>query len=533
MLRMVAVPVLVLTVLVYFCFQSRSGSRMEVTPSLPGQHEPALELDHQAFRRHLTSPQDLASRKQVRASRGSAVDTRGGPAVYGKVRDSEGLPISGATIRLYQGADGEELQLRCESDSAGGYRLAGATTGKAVLYCFGSGWDSVRRTVELEGDGGDSHEDFVLHRPAGVPLRITTDTGGNPFAGARRTWRVRITGGKLPAEVDSTDDYEPRAGTFTKFVPSREARDHVPVEGVVSLKGATGYVHVTLGSAVIASRFVHRSAEDLVIVLPDGVLNRYFASLSVRYIWAQGEEWKPISASLGYEGVGGQKKGLGPDATFCAEELPPGRYTLRLSMSERTLLLRTFILRPGQALDLGEVRSLAVEGQVTGPDGMAGAYSVLRLGRFLPDLGVVDWSADAWTKADSSGRFGFSALSPGRYLVRCDRNEDLLSVANFPSWASEGIWVDLKDRDQSSVEVRLHPTVQVVVPARTTSSRTRSLRIHDESGYELLSEWVRDESYSLYLVAGTYEVAWWSDQEELERRQFVVGENRIELAACP
>lgn len=429
--------------------------------------------------------------------------------------------------------DDWEREWECESDSAGGYRLVGALVGKGRLRCWQSGWDQVLRDVVLSEDVREFQEDFVLHRPAGVPLRITTRDGGNPLAGVPRRWRVRITAGKLPAQVKSLEEYEPKAGHFVQFRPPRDDRDRVPVEGVIKLEEATGYVHVTIGSSVIASRPVQRTTKEVLIVLPEEVLDRYLASLSVRYVCANGEESEPFGASLRPPGGGTHSMQLGPDSTRRAENLPPGRYTLVITVRGEAVVVRTVLLGPGQDLDLGDVRSLAIEGQVVGPDGRSGAYSLIYLGRFLPEHGVVDWSAGTSTKADSSGGFAFAMLAPGRYVVRCDRNTDPLSVANFPDLGSDSVWVNLGDHDLDRVEITLRPTVEVVVPARTSSSRTRSLRIHDASGHELRSEWVLEEPYSLYLVSGTYEVAWWSDQEELKRVQFVVQESRIELKACP
>ena len=225
-----------------------------------------------------------------------------------------------------------------------------------------------------------------------------------------------------------------------------------------------------------------------------------------------------------------------PGSELVLDNLVPGFFELSISAPGRLAHRIQVVLEPGRMRDLGIVRlarSLAVSGAVHGPDDRLAKGSLVWLGRFLPEQGVVSWTENRWMRSGPEGRFRFEGIAPGRYLLRCDRLDDPVAAGDFLDMGSRGVWIDVRSQDVDDVRVDLEPLVELRIPGRSAGAQTRSLRIHDESGYELRSEWVLPQPYSVWLVRGRYEVAWWSSERELGRVVLHVRGKRMELDACP
>lgn len=224
--------------------------------------------------------------------------------------------------------------------------------------------------------------------------------------------------------------------------------------------------------------------------------------------------------------------GSHPGSELVLENVRPGAFELTISAPGRIPRRIETILEPGRMRDLGDVRlakSLAIRGIVHGPDDRSAKGSLLVLGRFLPEQGVVTWTENRWVRSGPGGHFLFEEIAPGRYLLRCDRIDDPLASGDFLHKGSAGVWIDVLFRDVDDVRIDLESMVEVIIPGRPADAETHSLRIHDESGYELRSEWVLSSPHSVWLVRGRYEVAWWSNERELGRLELYVRDESIQL----
>ncbi len=392
----------------------------------------------------------------------------------GRVRDDNGDPVEGAQVRAVRVSDlGEEITLRGETDSDGIFDIGGLASGAVEISVRTEGYVPAHRTLELEGDvldlvieldRGEALSGRVLDSD-GSPLPgadVVAEAGGEPGQYLRDRadedgvfaldgmspgpWEIRAT--RNGYEDARVDDVDPGSGDPLTIVlrewPSGTVVgtvEGVPEGALVSIavwhdrgrsgrgadakmesdgsykvdKAPAGTVRVTA-----YERSYRESRERTATAeVPDGGEVRVDfdfregSELSGR-VTRHGEPVVGAFVSVSSEALGGADAVTDGGGGFSCR-LQDGVYDLEVfAMDGRKREIEVEISGPTtRDIDLGGavLAGWVVDGETGGPIGGADVDVELR-----SDTGAEVGSEDL--KTDSTGRFRFEDLPPGRHQVR-------------------------------------------------------------------------------------------------------------------
>jgi hypothetical protein len=263
------------------------------------------------------------------------------PRVTGVVHDAAGLPLAGVPLWL-DASDGSTLATT-QTFEDGRYELVDLAPGSVRLTAGGGAWGVAETQLEL-APGGELEWSPRLLR--GDELSgVLLDEGGQPLAG----WTLFLSDPLLGYE-DSTSSDE--RGVFViPNVPAQALRLRVidPDPGFES-GGVSHYPTLVLPR-------VQAAGPPLELCV--GAAERDYASLALRVTDEAGLLLNDAEVRLEHltSEVGDRLALEGAeDPRFVCGKLPPGDYVLDIGHGDHGWRrLGPFRLRPGQALDLGDI----------------------------------------------------------------------------------------------------------------------------------------------------------------------------------
>lgn len=304
------------------------------------------------------------------------VRLREGAGLRIRVRNAEGLPVSGAKVKVEfdpsSGARGESGQLpfRAKTDGAGLAGFSELPAGEAELRVQHVDYLSHRGKARIS-TGETKELDVMLERGLEITGRVV-DAEGRPVAGAwvslLRDYAQKVMGFDVVSFIGedligmAVEEEGVRCDADGRFVLGGLARD----DRVNLMAGADGFLPAKLGplepgsgghefrlrkSASVTGRVVDQESGEPV---PD------FEAMCTRVSWFVFD--RPLGRVRGSQ-----------DGSFVLSGLPRGRMTLRVRAkghadSERTISVAE------QDFDAGEIRlgsPARVEGMTLGPEGRA------------------------------------------------------------------------------------------------------------------------------------------------------------------
>ena len=356
------------------------------------------------------------------------LDPRG--RVEGRVVDAERTPVAGAEVELARASDGGFGNRRTErTDPEGRFLFRWLTSGDYLLGASAPGLllegEPVAVTVasvpappvELVLTSGEEIAGRVLGVPNTELLRIRISAHA---AGPARVSRTAVPG---PDGRYRLTGLPPGRWIVTAFAETgRNARSEVEVD-----KGGGPYrLDLDVGGGLTLTGSVRLDGEPLA-----------GASIAI------------TGAGSGVRPPGGAYVETAFDGTFRAEGLEPGEYQLAVGMGGSVLGRRELTITGDDQIHL-DLTAAAVSGRVVdaGGEPVAGASVIASVeGQPSPE------TMSGMTDTDSAGRFAFSHLAPGRYVVH----------AMFQGKPTASAAVSLEAGERRDVELRFESGFELVL----------------------------------------------------------------------
>jgi hypothetical protein len=158
--------------------------------------------------------------------------------VAGRVVDSAGAPVAGATVELTPAGEGATM-LSTTTDADGRWAFENVPIGGARVVIRQEGADPVERTIEVAGNADvDVPVALTASIPQGEVRGVVQSFDGQPLAGARI--RIMPLGTELTTDADGAFEAEVPPGTYDVMIEAEGHRSqtrHVEVQerGVVVL----------------------------------------------------------------------------------------------------------------------------------------------------------------------------------------------------------------------------------------------------------------------------------------------------------
>lgn len=352
---------------------------------------------------------------EVRLVLGAEPDGPGGE-IRGVVVDRTGAGIAGARVTANGMASGQPIFVNAKTDESGAFVLSEVGTGQLFIQIEAEGFAGQHASVVPS----DQEEIFRLERFGGIRGRVITHDGQIPV-------NVRVAFRHVGGDTDvlemtermqrsfSEDDDTVRVQTDGSF----ELTEVAPGEVVVSAS-AEGYSTGESAPVVVLSEQLSSGVEVFLgagctvfgVVVDPGGLPLSGARVSLRRRGAS--EAEDFMAQL-MPGMASEGKTAttGPSGEYEIPNLPPGQYVVHASHS--TLADSApldFLIEDQVTLELDPLqltRGGTIEGRLVTAEGDP------KSGLFVQLMSKT--SGMKMANSDREGRFKWSSLPPGRYLM--------------------------------------------------------------------------------------------------------------------
>lgn len=345
-------------------------------------------------------------------------------SVAGRVVDSTGAPMVGATIRASTGSEEANPWMgprgpSTESGADGVFELTDLAPGTLELTASAQDWaDSLPLSIQLEP--GARREDVTLSlRIGGTILGTVLTPEGDPLSGRRVTWGRNSMGFSSNGETSSGSD-----GTFTfqhvtpgdwvvTASPSMEEmgermRNGDGESAWVEVMGQLITESITIGDGETIEIFL--GGEPRIPVRITGIVTKGGEPVEDARVYAVSED------SAVFQGM--KSVQTDADGAYTLEVDRPGAYVMTARSGRAGVEKLTDIPRKEEAhVDIAIPVGM-IEGVIEKPDGTLAKGIRMQIQR-EDGLGRMRWDGTQAT-SNEEGYYSFEGLEEGRYTIRAN-----------------------------------------------------------------------------------------------------------------
>lgn len=412
-----------------------------------------------------------------------------GPSIVrGTVSVLGAAPATGAPILFATDASGRTPVLSADAD--GRFLFADVAPGKFHLRAHLLGGQPKRASVIVE-PGGVHTVDLEIDLCTLVRVRAS-DSSGTPWDEVIS----RALGESLPISAVATAEPPPAilnppfAGSNNPYgIGSLWGAQQLRLErstasdalGVLVVDQTPPfYASIIVGQAVIETKRVGPGVDHAAFTIDDAALQALKCSATLRVLDASTGEPLPARVSLRhrYRQEVQAEASADPDGWVQLRDLWPGPATLFIESEHRATVEHRIVLRPGEALPLGEftlAAPISLSGTVEDPDGRPLAVDLL--------CELTGEPPRTWrSQSGQDGSFLFEDLPPGRFTIRIrGDDEGRVRYAARTLWTSPVHPLDARGASPKPLLITAHPPTQVAIDLTSLPPRTR-LQILDPTG---------------------------------------------------
>ena len=319
-----------------------------------------------------------------------------GGTLEGRVADSSGQPVAGATVRVSAASGGSGPgPVAAVSDEDGRFTLAALPLGTLAVEAAAPGFVPAARTAKTE----DARIDVVMERSLSISGVVAEEGSGRAVAGLL-VWANRSTSRSGMVEIrEALTDAE---GRFR--IGDLDAVQYDLATGRLADRGPAADFAPSKAAGVAAGR------EDLRILVRPGL------SIAGRVLDREGH---PVpGGTIDANGPDGgtpvwKREPIGPDGAFRLRGLPEGLYTLQVQPGSGLSPARLPRVPAGTTdLEVRVVASLVIKGRLLLEDGspLPAGNGVCDLRWRNPDGSSASTTLGAWGR---DGSFQTGPLDPG------------------------------------------------------------------------------------------------------------------------
>ena len=462
-----------------------------------------------------------ASERRQAESQRSAPDPDFAVIAMGRVLDSEGAVVPGATP-IFE--DAQALRHSAQAGSAGTWSLTGMHPGPVELSLTVSGYLPVYESLEVPATREWRH-DLELVRARRLPVRFETPDGEAiaPVGFGQLESYLGVFASSLPPDsplpgVQGRVLQHYGESEFLSRAERQTPADLDPrYQGILSLKSAApAWVSVACRDQVLETRALGELDNELVFVLTDEQIHGASGEVRVRIV--ERGTGVPIEAHFQIQHPSGGLRIAGSlvDGVQVFEDVPCGELELCFHGDGYEWLQVEVRVPAGGELDLGTIAlgkeatfEVHVSDKTGAPQPLRVQAARIELARSPQDLNL---SMSSSTNAQ--GVVQISWLAPGMTLVRCGGRDGFARVARLVDTASTTL-VEL---------VVPAGGVEVVFKLGAQAAGAEQFRLEDSAGLALYAgRWMPRE---VLLVPGDYSLRTFVEGLETDSIVIRVGQER-------